>query len=126
MPDKEKFELEITINCSPPVLYERLSTADGLSEWFADDVNIKKGIFTFVWEGSPQDAEVVKESKGKMIRFHWLDEPDETYFEFKLQIDPLTKDLALMITDFADADEVEEQKMLWESQVHELMRLLGS
>ena len=79
-----------------------------------------------MWDGSAQEAEVIKESKGKLIRFHWLDEPEYTYFEFKLQIDPLTKDLALMITDFGDSDEVEEQKMLWESQVQELMRLLGS
>ena len=126
MSDKTKFELEFAVNCSPNVLYERLSTADGLSEWFADDVRINKGIFTFLWDGSGQDAEVVKETKGKVVRFRWLDEPDYTYFEFLIQIDPITKDLALMVTDFADEDEVEEQKRLWESQLGELKHLLGS
>ena len=68
----------------------------------------------------------MKETKGKVVRFHWLDEPDYTYFEFLIQIDPITKDLALMVTDFADEDEVEEQKRLWESQLGELKHLLGS
>ena len=68
MSDKTKFELEFAVNCSPNVLYERLSTADGLSEWFADDVRINKGIFTFLWDGSGQDAEVVKETKGVEIK----------------------------------------------------------
>ena len=126
MSDKIKFELEFAVNCSPNVLYERLSTADGLSEWFADDVRINKGIFTFFWEGSGQEAKVLRENKGKLVRFHWLDEPDETYFEFMIQIDPITKDLALIVTDFADEDEVDEQKRLWESQLGELKHLLGS
>jgi uncharacterized protein YndB with AHSA1/START domain len=126
MSDKTKFELEFTVNCSPNVLYERLSTPDGLSEWFADDVRINKGIFTFFWEGSGQEAKIVKETKGKLIQFHWMDEPDDTYFEFRIQIDPITKDLALIVTDFADEDEVEEQKRLWESQVGGLKHLLGS
>ena len=126
MSDKTKFELEFTVNCSPNVLYERLSSADGLSEWFADDVRINKGRFTFFWEGSGQEAKIVKETKGKLIQFHWMDEPDDTYFEFRIQIDPITKDLALIVTDFADEDEVEEQKRLWESQVGGLKHLLGS
>ena len=61
MSEKIKYELEDIINSSPRVLYTRLSTADGLSQWFADDVNINNRVFTFVWEGVGQDAKIIKE-----------------------------------------------------------------
>ena len=126
MSQKNKYELEYIIRTSPRVLFTRLSTADGLAQWFADDVNINRGIFTFVWDGVGQDAKKLKERAGKYIRFHWVDEDDDTYFEFKLEIDDLTGEVALLITDFAEDDEKEESTRLWDSQVNSLMQLLGS
>jgi hypothetical protein len=63
----------------------------------------------------------------KYVRFHWLDdEEDNTFFEFRITIDDLTNDLALLITDFAEEDEVDDAKELWDSQVAELKHILGS
>ena len=31
-----------------------------------------------------------------------------------------------MVTDFSDADDMEEDKMLWENQISELKKVLGS
>jgi len=126
MAEKQQFELEYIIRTSPKVLFTRLSTADGLAQWFADDVNINHGIFTFVWEGFGQDAKKLREKAGKSIRFHWVDDDDDCYFEFRLVIDDLTSEVALIITDFAEEDEMEESKQLWDSQVNTLMQLLGS
>jgi len=36
---KEKFEIEFPIHASPHMLYQYISSASGLCEWFADDVN---------------------------------------------------------------------------------------
>ena len=44
---KEKISLEYIFKTSPGILFTRLSTASGLSEWFADDVNIKENLYTF-------------------------------------------------------------------------------
>jgi len=123
---KKKFELEYIIRTSPKVLFTRLNTADGLSQWFADDVNINNGIHTFVWEGVGQQAKKIKEKAGKLVRFQWLDQEDDSYFEFKLEIDDITMEVALIITDFTEEDEIEEAKLLWDSQVNSLMQLLGS
>ncbi len=123
---KKKFEIEYIIRTSPKVLFTRLNTADGLSQWFADDVNINNGIHTFVWEGVGQEAKKIKEKAGKLVRFQWLDQEDDSYFEFKLEIDDITSEVALIITDFAEEDEIEEAKLLWDSQVNSLMQLLGS
>ena len=38
---KEKFELEYLLMTSPKVLDNMISTPSGLSEWFAEDVNIQ-------------------------------------------------------------------------------------
>ena len=43
-----KYMLEFPIYSSPNMLYKRLSTASGLSEWFADDIIIKIEIIEFL------------------------------------------------------------------------------
>ncbi|HIA12342.1 MAG TPA: SRPBCC domain-containing protein [Flavobacteriales bacterium] len=126
MSERIKYELEYIIKSSPRVLYTRLSTADGLAQWFADDVNIQNKVFTFVWEGTGQDAKILREKAGKHIRFKWLEDTEDVYFEFRLVVDDLTSEVALIVTDFATEDEMEEAKLLWNSQVNALMHILGS
>ena len=124
---KEKFQLEYTINSSPKVLFNRLATAGGLNEWFADEVNVQRDVFTFVWDGAEQHAQLVNRKDMKYVRFHWLDdEDDKTYFEFKLRMDELTGDLALIVTDFAEPDEKEDTIELWDTQISELKHIIGS
>ena len=125
--EKKKIELEFTIKSSVKILYQCLSTSSGLSEWFADDVTIKKDYAKFVWEGQEEEGRVIAKKSEQFIRFQ-LDEYEGTdyYFEFAIKTDPLTGDVALMITDFVDEDEEEEQTLLWESQVGELRHILGS
>jgi hypothetical protein len=126
MAEIKKFELEFPINVSPKVLYYRLSTPGGLSEWFADDVNLKDSVFTFFWEGNDQQAELLQRKDNKSVRFRWLDSDDEAYFEFRITQDDLTGDVSLLITDFAEEDEIEDTTELWEKQVNVLKRNLGS
>lgn len=125
MADKIKIQLEYVINCSPKVLYNRLSTASGLTEWFAEDVQIKGKKFTFIWEGSEQTAEMTLHKENRLVRFSWLEE-DDTYFEFKITQDELTGDVSLIIIDFAEEDEQEETKELWNTQIADLKHILGS
>ena len=123
---KEKFELEFLIKSSVNILYNRLSTPAGLSEWFANDVNIKGKIYTFFWEGSEQQAELKLKRTNKFVRFHWLDDEDkETYFEFRLELDELTNEIALFVIDFAEEDEKEDAINLWEQQISELKQAIG-
>jgi uncharacterized protein YndB with AHSA1/START domain len=125
MTDKIKIQLEYVINCSPRVLYNRLSTASGLTEWFADDVRVKGKQYTFIWDDSEQTAEMTLHKENKLVRFTWVDE-DDTYFEFRLNKDELTNDVSLIIVDFAEIDEQEETEKLWSSQVSDLKHVVGS
>jgi uncharacterized protein YndB with AHSA1/START domain len=125
MDDKVKILLEYVINCSPKVLYNRLSTASGLAEWFADDVRVQGKKFTFIWEGSEQTAEISLRKENKLVRFTWLDGED-SYFEFRISQDELTNDVSLIVIDFAEEDEREETADLWNTQIADLKHVLGS
>ncbi|HZL11352.1 MAG TPA: START-like domain-containing protein [Prolixibacteraceae bacterium] len=129
MADKIKLQLEYIVNCSPKILYARLSTATGLAEWFADDVRVKGNHYTFIWEGANEEAEKKIHKENKMVRFEWIGDDldkDESYFEFVINQDDLTNDVSLVIVDFADADEVEQISDLWNSQIGKLKQILGS
>lgn len=124
---KEKYQIEYSLKTSDKVLFNRLSTAGGLNEWFADNVIVQGKIFTFEWSGAAQQAEMINKKELRYARFHWLnDDDDKTYFEFKISMDELTGDLALIVTDFAEPEEIEDAKELWDSQISKLKHILGS
>ena len=124
---RSKYELEYTLNCSPKVLFSRLSTPEGLCEWFADNVNVDGDIFTFFWNKAESKARLIAIKENKLVRFEWLDsdEPSTDYFEFRINIEELSGSLALIITDFAEPEEKEDAIFLWDSQITDLKRTLG-
>jgi uncharacterized protein YndB with AHSA1/START domain len=125
---KDKIELEYSINSSQKILYTRLSTPSGLSEWFADDINIQGDIYTFFWEGNGQAAKLLSKKENQLVRFQWVDDEDDdenSFFEFKIRKDELTGDVALIITDFAEDDEKEDTIDLWDTQISKLKQTIG-
>lgn len=129
-PEKEpngKFEMEFVVHSSAEMLYEFLSTPSGLSEWFCDDLNIRNGIYTFIWEDQLQQARLLKTIELQVVRFQWVEKTDGSFFEFRIQRDDLTNDISLIITDFAESvSERESAKLLWHSQIEKLMHVIGS
>ncbi len=127
MEEKIKYELEFPIHASPSLIYQYISTPSGLSEWFADNVNSRGELFKFIWDGAEEQAKLLTKKSGERVKFRWLDDEDDPYyFEIRIQVDEITKDVSLMITDFAEDDEVEEAKMLWTNQISDLKQVLGS
>lgn len=122
-----KFELEFVVHASAEMIYEFISTPSGLSEWFCDDLNIRNGIYTFIWDDTMQQARLLKTVELQLVRFQWVDKVDGSYFELRIQRDDLTNDISLMITDFAETvAERESSKLLWNNQVEKLLHVLGS
>ena len=124
---RSKFELEYNLNCSPKVLFSRLSTPEGLDEWFADQVNVEGDVFKFYWNSSESNARLSAMKENKMVRFEWIgmENEESNYFEFRINLEELTNELALIITDFAEAEEKEDAIYLWDSQINDLKRALG-
>ena len=129
MSSKVSFSLEIDFQASPQLLFQYLSTPSGLSEWFADNVNSRGEDFTFIWDDSEEYAKLLQKKTNEKVRFRWMnDEKDQDYyhFEFKIVVDEITKDVSLIVSDFADEDELEEAKMLWENLIGSLKQVLGA
>jgi uncharacterized protein YndB with AHSA1/START domain len=124
---KEKFHIEFVFDkASKNSLWEYISTAAGLAEWFADSVVVDGKIFTFQWRKHINEAEVIGIAPFNYIRFHWLeDESQPTFFEFRLQKLELTGGVTLVITDYAEKGEKESAVILWETQIKTLKRTLG-
>ncbi len=129
MDSKIRYELEFPLNSSPQLLYQYISTPSGLQEWFADNVNSRGEFFTFMWDDTEENARLASKKSGEKVKFKWVDDDrkdTEYYFELRILEDEITKDVSLMVVDFAIVDEVEEAKLLWENQISDLKHVIGS
>lgn len=129
MSDKKSYSIEYDFHSSPQLLFQYLSNPSGLSEWFADNVNSRGELFIFIWDDSEEQAKLIQKKNNDRVRFQWQNDEedfDQYYFEFKIQVDEITKDVSLIITDFAEEDEIEESKMLWDNLVSDLKQVLGA
>lgn len=123
---RKKIELEYIFSSSVKVLFSRLSTASGLAEWFADDVIQKDGKFIFIWNGIEHPAYLLEQKPNVFVRFRWEGGAEEEYFEFNIHVQPLTEDVALIITDFTDDEDDGDMVELWNKQIEMLHRNLGA
>jgi hypothetical protein len=129
MSEKRKIELEYLLKSSVKVFENLVFTPSGLAEWFADDVQVKEDIYNFHWDGSDEKARLLSKKIGSHIKWKWLVDEEEgldTFFQIEYSVDPMTKALVLNIVDYADEEDYDEIKMLWESAVNELKRVLGA
>lgn len=127
--EKQKIELEYLLRTSPKILYNMISSPSGLSEWYADNVNLRGKNYVFIWDGSEEEALVLGKKSNEYIKFRWLEdeeEGEEYFFELRIRIDAITKEVALIVTDFAEEDEIEEVQMLWDNQVADLKMASGA
>ncbi len=129
MSQKIRYEIEFQINSSSQLLYQYIATPSGLSEWFADNVNSRGEFFTFIWDDSQEKARLASKKAGERVKFKWIDDDNqdtEYYFELIILLDELTKDVSLLVVDFALEEELEESQRLWENQVSDLKHLIGA
>ncbi len=126
MSKKQLFTLEFPVRCSPNILFEFLSTASGLQEWFADKVEEWENVFSFSWNGGvPDKAEILDQEADKFIRFKWLHSEKNEYFEFSIEKTEISNQTILIIKDFAEKNEIKDQSRLWEYQIKELFHRVG-
>ena len=124
---KHKFTIEVQLNsASLNVLWNSISTPLGLAEWFAEVVTVKENEYTFCWDENEQTALLIHSKLNNYVRFQWEeDSGSDYYFEFKITSLEITEDLALVITDFAEAGEKDDLVLLWNKQIEILRRKTG-
>lgn len=128
---KQRIDIEYPLNTkSPNIVWEQISSAHGLERWIADHVTEEDGVFTFTW-GEPwtdQDvrrASLVEYVKYDHIKLQWEEEDDNSFWEMRIGKSDLTHHLDLLITDFADDDDADGLRILWESNLERLHRASG-
>ncbi len=126
MSKKILYTLEYPVRSSPTILFEFLSGAAALQEWFADKVDDRDGYYTFSWNGSDEKAEVLEKVDNHHIRYRWVNSPKDEYFEFRIHKSEITNQTILIISDFADKKDIKDQTQLWEYQVKDLLHRIGS
>ena len=126
MSEKKKFNIEYEIKSSPRILYTFLNEPNGLTQWFADDVSVRDQVYTFTWDDEQQKAKLTAMKENKMVRFKWLDDEPQCFFEMEIIQDELTNDVALSITDFATEDTIAERTLIWDNQIQYLVSVLGA
>ncbi|AFD05365.1 START-like domain-containing protein [Solitalea canadensis] len=123
---KKKYSLEYEIHSSPKILFNFISTPNGLAQWFADDVTVRDDLYTFRWNSELQKARLLGLRDNKSVKFKWEDDEPYCYFELEILQDELTGDVALAVTDFTTEDEKSEKKLIWDNQVDNLLSLIGA
>jgi uncharacterized protein YndB with AHSA1/START domain len=126
MSKKVLYRLDFPVRCSPAILFEFMSNASSLQEWFADRVDERDGVFSFTWDGTTQKAELLEKVENQYIKFRWLDSPEDEYFEFRIDRSEITNQTMLVITDFADKKDIKDQSQLWDYQLKDLFHRIGS
>jgi hypothetical protein len=128
---KKLYTNDFEVHASIKMLYPYLETASGLSEWFADNVNINpEKVFTFEWDQEEHRAKMTGHRVNHFVKFEYLpeskeDEKDPSYFELRLEVNELTQTTFLKVIDYSDFDDLTELDDLWEGLVENLRAVVG-
>ena len=76
---KQKFVGEYQINASRKMLFPYLSTATGLCQWFADDVNINNidKTLIFIVDGDERIAKIDSIKNNRYVKFRFLNDEEK-------------------------------------------------
>ena len=121
---KVAFELEYIIRSSPTILYEFIVTPTNLAQWFCEKCDSNVDLYTFKWKGYEEKAYLIDDIEDKLVAFQWENAGDEEFFEFSIQKNEISGDTVLVITDFAEKNEIDDMKMWWDEQILKLKKMI--
>jgi len=130
--DKQRLTLEYPLQArSANIIWDMVATAAGLQKWMANEVTeTDDGALEFTWGESYDSrdtrvARVLEAVKPNYIRLHWDGDEDEVFWEMRLEKSDITGYYHLVVTDFAEPDEIEGLNVLWDSNMDLLHRCSG-
>jgi uncharacterized protein YndB with AHSA1/START domain len=129
---KYEYNTEYEIKSSPKFIYPYLSTAQGLSEWFADEVIVKSPkIFDIYWDGEGHIAELVSSKLNTHVKYVFAtgegeDPLDPNRLEMRLSYNDFTDSTFLSITDYSEMNDEELLRDLWDGLIEKLTELIGA
>lgn len=126
MSERATIEMEFIFRASPAILYKFMTSPDCLIRWYCDSADVENDIFTFTWEGYDEKAILIDDIEEERLKFKWLEsENDQEYWEMRFSKSEVTNETILEVTDFCDANEVEENRLIWQNQLEQLRIVTG-
>lgn len=128
---KTKFVTDYQINASKKMLFNYLSSASGLEDWFADEVRIDEDKnFIFSFDNEEHHARVASIRLNSHVKYDFFDPDnpdleDHAYIEFKLEENELTQTMFLKVTDYSEDYDEEEMQAIWDGLVGKLKETIG-
>jgi uncharacterized protein YndB with AHSA1/START domain len=123
---RAKVDMEFIFRASPTLLYQFITTPACIIRWFCDEVEINEDLYSFVWNGNIEDAEMVDDFEDEKVRFKWLDaDDDKEYFEFRMYKSDVTRETILEVTDYCDLGDEKSTKDWWSSKVSKFKQECG-
>ena len=129
---KQKFVGEYQINASRKMLFPYLSTATGLCQWFADDVNINNidKTLIFILDGEERIAVIDSIKNNRYVKFRFLNENEKPKendtLEFRLEINELTQSVFVRVEEFTETDDLDESYQIWDNLLSQLKEIIGA
>ena len=129
---KQKFVGEYQINASRKMLFPYLSTATGLCQWFADDVNINNidKTLIFIVDGDERIAKIDSIKNNRYVKFRFLNDDekpkDNDTLEFRLEINELTQSVFVRVLEYTETDDLEESYQIWDNLLSQLKEIIGA
>ena len=129
---KQIFIGEYQINASRKMLFPYLSTATGLCQWFADDVNINNidKTLIFILDGDERIAVIDSIKNNRYVKFRFLNDDEKPKendtLEFRLEINELTQSVFVRVEEYTDTDDLEESYQIWENLLSQLKEIIGA
>lgn len=120
-----KVQNEFLFRASPAILYSFITTPTCLVRWFCDGVDIQDDLFTFEWEGSEEEAEMVDDIEEERVRFIWVEADKGEFLEFRMYKSDVTNETIFEIVDFCDKGEEDENRDYWETLMESLRSATG-
>lgn len=125
MSDKKKVTFDFPIKSSPGILFQFLTTTEGLTQWFADHVDSLENDFSFFWDGYEEKARMILSEEDQMVRYRMEDSEENEFLEFKIEKSEISNSTILFVTEFVEDDEVADQALFWDTQINRLRSSLG-
>ncbi len=127
MEPKFKFVREYVLPTIPSQLYPFVFAAEGLAQWFADEVRPtdEANTVVFRWEQEEMPARRVQQKRNRYVRFEFLpqtddDRQDPAYVAFAIEWSELTQESFLRIEDYSADDQEADLIEMWDEMVSHL------
>ena len=129
---KQKIIIEHELRSnSQPIIWQLISTPEGLARWIADDVQQDGDTITFTWgevwkHHETRKAAIIEIERNHRFKIKWADETDEdAYLELRMEHINITYDYILSITDYALEEDVDTLYDLWDDNLNRLRHSSG-